>query len=253
MHKWLLTLFAVFSVTSASADLITLRADSWCPYNCDPANSEYLGSLIDVAKVAFEKSGHTVEYQILPWERAVNETRTGKFNGIVGAFHENAPDFIFPEHAQGSVRIAFWVKKTNPWKFTGIDSLKDQVVGVISGYSYKEPMDSYVNKNKSDKKKIYVITGENPEFTGIKMLLAGRFPIFLENEAIMEFDTKQLGVSGELLSVGGFPREPIYIAFSPADPKSKEYAKILSDAMIEMRKSGELKKILDKYDMVDWE
>jgi len=39
----------------------------------------------------------------------------------------------------------------------------------------------------------------------------------------------------------------IYIAFSPKNPNSKKYAKILSDGMLEIKRSGELQKILDKY------
>lgn len=45
----------------------------------------------------------------------------------------------------------------------------------------------------------------------------------------------------------------MYIAFSPAISQSKEYARILSEGVDTLRKSGELKTILKKYGLDDWE
>ncbi|SFV56538.1 ABC transporter, periplasmic domain [hydrothermal vent metagenome] len=45
----------------------------------------------------------------------------------------------------------------------------------------------------------------------------------------------------------------VYLAFSPNNPHSKEYAKILSEGINTLRKSGELDKILAKYGLHDWE
>jgi polar amino acid transport system substrate-binding protein len=44
----------------------------------------------------------------------------------------------------------------------------------------------------------------------------------------------------------------VYIAFSPGNPKSQEYAQILSKGIQQLRASGELATILKKYGMSDW-
>jgi len=44
----------------------------------------------------------------------------------------------------------------------------------------------------------------------------------------------------------------LYIAFSPKNPKSKEYAKLITDGIEQMRLSGELSQILAKYKLTDW-
>ena len=44
----------------------------------------------------------------------------------------------------------------------------------------------------------------------------------------------------------------LYIAFSPQLPKAKEYARILSEGMNELRASGELQAILSQYGLTDW-
>jgi polar amino acid transport system substrate-binding protein len=45
----------------------------------------------------------------------------------------------------------------------------------------------------------------------------------------------------------------LFIAFSPKEPKAKIYANILAKETKEMRKSGELKKILATYNLTDWQ
>jgi len=44
----------------------------------------------------------------------------------------------------------------------------------------------------------------------------------------------------------------LFIAFSPKNPKSQEYAKLLSEGTAALRASGELRKILAKYGLSDW-
>ncbi len=46
--------------------------------------------------------------------------------------------------------------------------------------------------------------------------------------------------------------EPVFIAFSPANPRAKEYARILDEGMKKLRSSGRLEKILGKYGIKDW-
>ncbi|QTA83556.1 Uncharacterized protein dnl_59690 [Desulfonema limicola] len=44
----------------------------------------------------------------------------------------------------------------------------------------------------------------------------------------------------------------IYIAFSPVNPESSKYARILSQGIIELREKGRLQQILGKYHLKDW-
>jgi polar amino acid transport system substrate-binding protein len=46
--------------------------------------------------------------------------------------------------------------------------------------------------------------------------------------------------------------EELYIACTPADPRGKRYADMFSVGIANLRKSGELATILDKYNLSDW-
>jgi polar amino acid transport system substrate-binding protein len=94
---------------AASNKTMTIVADEWCPYNCKP-DGEKSGFLIDIARKIFEKHGHGVVYQTMPWEQAINKTRSGDFDALVGAAPEDAPGFIFPKLEQGWPQIQFYVR-----------------------------------------------------------------------------------------------------------------------------------------------
>jgi polar amino acid transport system substrate-binding protein len=61
-------------VVSVQAQTISIRADYWYPMNGDP-NSDKPGYMIDLAKAIFEPQGIAVDYQLMPWSRAIQETR----------------------------------------------------------------------------------------------------------------------------------------------------------------------------------
>ncbi len=51
--------------------------------------------MIDMATAMFTTAGHTVDYKVMPLERAINSVCEGKFNCVIGTYPEDAPDFIF--------------------------------------------------------------------------------------------------------------------------------------------------------------
>lgn len=68
----------------------------------------------------------------------------------------------------------------------------------------------------------------------------------------MNFELKKMQLKGKIITAGSMPLEKIYIAFSPEIKDSQRYAQILSKGIKELRKSGRLKEILSKYDLMDW-
>ncbi len=252
--KWFLrVLVALTAFLSASfyADTIKLAADEWMPFNGDGKTET--GYMIDIAKIVFEKAGYTLSYEVTPWARAIEETRGGNYDAIIGAYKSDAPDFIFPENEQGFGGNTFFVKKGSKWKFNGIKSLEGIKIGVIQDYAYSDDLDKYIKLNQKDKTKIDFSFGTKPAENNIKKLIAGQVDAIVDDMNVVKFAANKLNVF-DLIELAGSAGEPdnMYIAFSPKNPKSKDYAAILSKGISELRKSGELKKILAKYGLKDW-
>lgn len=229
------------------ADVISLRADNWCPHNCDPkaANPGYM---VEIARKVFEGAGHQVDYQILNWARAIEETRAGHFTGIIGTSRGDAPDFVFPGIHQGRSVNAFAALATDGWTYAGIDSLKGRVLGVVRDYSYGEEIDAYIKVHLKDPARIQVTSGDNALELNLRKMQKGRINTVVEGEAVLKYNLQLLGLDKDMKMAGADSlADPIFVAFSPANPNSAGYAALLSKGMEELKASGELSNILAKY------
>jgi polar amino acid transport system substrate-binding protein len=242
-------IIAILSASNAHCgDVITLRADIWEPYNGEPESANP-GYMIEVAQAIFTKAGYSVDYQCKgwTWERSIEEAKQGRIDGIVGAALEDAPGFIFPEETFINQQMTFFVKKGNTWRYNGVASLEKIKLGTISGYAYDDVVDAYIEKN-SGKENIQTIKNANALELNIKKLEAGRIDATIEDASVFAMKIASLGMKGKFEEAGiAGESGNITIAFTPAKETSKKYAEILSKGLKEMRASGELKKILDKY------
>lgn len=237
--------------TAAAKEMITLRADTWCPYNCDPT-SKTPGYVIEIAKEVFAKVGIDVEYKTLNWARAISDSRKGDYVGIVGATHSDAPDFVFPEETEGPNQNCFYTAPKSQWRYAGVSSLEKVKLGIIRDYAYSDEVDSYIKEHVKNSKSIEVVSGDNPLEMNLKKLAAGRIDATIENRFVMAYfqdSHKQIAIR----EAGCVKDAPIYIAFSPANKKAKRYAAELSAGLKELRKSGRLNVILARYGLKDWQ
>ncbi len=238
---------------AAQAAEVTLRADTWYPMNGDPG-SDKPGFMIEIAQKALAAGGHTVNYQTLPWERAVKEVRSGAFDCVIGAYKEDAPDFVFPEESQGKVGQSFYVKAGEAWQYSGdINSLGAVSLGVIGGYAYGDTLTKYL-ETASAASNVQVINADNALEQNLKKVAAGRVTATVESDYVADAKIKELKLDGLIVKAGELTAPaPMYIACSPAKPSSAEYTKLLSDGVKNLRASGELKAIMDKYGLTDWQ
>lgn len=243
---WAATLVVSGSPLESKADTLTLVADEWCPYNCAP-ESDKPGFMVEVAQFAFKKTGHKIEYKIMPWARAIEESRAGNFSGIIGAFKEDAPDFVFPAYEISQASSDFFVLAKEPWRYSAEASLKGVPVGVIRDYSYGEEFDVYVKKHENEPALIQIVSGDDALQKNVNKLIAGRIKAVLEDRAVMKHYLAANSLNDKITLAGSLGAENVYIAFSPKNPKSAEYAKTLSEGITALRESGELKSILSRY------
>ncbi len=237
-----------------SADNIVIVGSDWCPYNCEMSAADK-GYIVDIAKAVFEKAGHSVEYKTLPWARCIRDFEGGHSTGLVGASKTEERvklGYVFPEVKVGVAENVFFVKSDDTWKYEGIKSLEKIGFGAIKDYSYGDELDKYVVANANAQTKVQIIAGDSALGQNFKKILAGRIDATVEDRAVGMYELKKQAISTQVKEAGGLGPDDLYIAFSPKIEKSKEYAAILDKGVKELRASGELQKILDKYGLKDW-
>jgi polar amino acid transport system substrate-binding protein len=238
----------LLGVTQLSfADTVSFRADVWCPYNCDPKdkNPGYITEVIDSVLL---KKGHKMDYQILAWNRALLEVTDGKYNAVIGASETDIKGGINTE-SFGSSKSCFFVKKESAFKFGGVSTLNGKKVGIIKDYKYGDEIDKDIASRAAG----YDISfGDDALTLNIRKLDAGRVDVVLEDDAVFNYTAMKEKMSGKFVSGGCLEANLIFVQFGPKNPKNAEYAKAISEGLNELRASGELKKILDKYNLKDW-
>ena len=234
------------------ADVISVRSDKWCPYVCEP-KSDKPGYMVEITKTILEKHGHTIDFQIVNWARAINETRKNKVTALIGCSHSDGPEFVFPSEPIGIMKNHYYVRQDSTWVYKNPQSLDGKRIGIGNGYTYGDVVDKLI---KAKHKSFVTIAGQRPLDQIMKMMTAKRLDAFVENPAVLRYTLTQLkkpldtyrAVSPNLAD------DPyLYVSFSPANPKSPQYAALITKGIAELRQSGELKKILDRYGVQDWD
>ncbi|MGD8429107.1 MAG: transporter substrate-binding domain-containing protein [Ectothiorhodospiraceae bacterium] len=240
------------TATSAGAadNVITIRADSWCPMNCEPG-SDRPGYMIEMAHAIAADAGYRVDYRILPWQRALRAVRKGRYDCVVGAYRTDAPDFVFPHNPWGIDRTALFVKAGNPWRYHGLASLAGQRVGIIGGYAYGGGLEEYARAHPT----LFDVFNANKALeTHLRSLMAGRITAVAESVYVMRHTLKIMRLQSSVKEAGrvGAPT-PMYIACSPTSAQSRQLVRIFDEGVIRLRKSGRLAQILEHYGLRDWQ
>jgi len=242
-------LIAVLIPVSVSGEVVTIVSDCWKPYICGSEAGKN-GIAVDISAAVFKKAGYKLEFKIVPWKRAIIDTKKGKYDAIVCATQNDAPDFIYPEEPIAVQKTCFYTDQSSNWKYENINSLSGIKLGVIGGYHYSEKLDKYIKKY-GDTEKVLVAHGNNPLRSNVFMLKKKRISALIEDPLVMQYYIWQNKEAG--LREAGCVSESVnlYIPFSPQKPKSKIFAKILSDGIKELIKSGDIKRIYESYG-IEW-
>ena len=224
---------------------IIIAADPWCPHNC-VAGSTREGYVIDVAREAFAAAGYDIEYLNVSWARALQLAKEGRIDAVAGAFKGDAPDLIFPQEASGISRTHLYTHPESQWEYRGTASLKGQILLAINGYFYSPELDDYIARNLDDPSRIWILSGPAPLNRALRLLEQRRTDVFVEDELVMNWALRTQNYLRPR-SAGEIYQAPLYIAFSPANPKAAELARVLSDGTRELRRSGRLNDIMSGY------
>lgn len=231
-----------------NSETIIMTGDKWCPFNCDPKSAK-MGYMVEVAKIIFERKGHNIDYQVNSWVKSIENVRISKATALVATTKFDAPDFIYPSKSMGSNKDCFYVKAGDIWAYNSIEDLKTRKLGAVLGYAYSANITTYIHQNP---KATMLGHGSNPLAMNLKNLDSGAVNVIVENPFVFNYFVIEEKIGEKYEEAGCTEDNDLYIAFSPKNPRSKEFAKILTEGIDELRKDGTIDKIISKYSLKDW-
>ncbi len=247
----LAVLLLAISQLPVTAATLTVRADSYPPYNGTPGDAKP-GYVVEILKAIFEPQGITVDYQIRPWSRTLEEVKKGTFDAAIAGLKADMDTGVFPQEACGMNRLGVYVLAGNSWKYSGPDDLKHIKLGIIEGYTYSDEIMGHLRANKP---MVFTVNGDDPLPKLTRMLQAGRIDAFVENPDVVAYYLRSAGLGDKIVTAGdasGAKIEPLYVIFSPGKPTSRDYAAKYDEGLRKFRQSGKLREILAAYGLKDW-
>jgi len=211
LYYWIIAICAIYA-TPVFAERLLLASTHWCPYVCESEQApgfiaEYMADLL-------KRDGIELEVKVLPWARAVNEAREGRYQGVLTAVQAESPGFPLTKIPNGDYQLCFYRSTHSDFHYDNRESLANIVVGAIKGYGYDDPIASMKVSPRVDEK-LLEISSETPLLALIQMLKANRIGTLIEDKAVMEYTLKQMHIKG-VEEAGCQPAKPFYLALSPS-------------------------------------
>lgn len=239
-------LVALISPNTWGDNVLTIGADEWMPVNGSPSG-QYSGYMIDIARSIFSAENIQVEYQVMPWERAVLSARRGTIDCVVGAYKHDTPDFVFPMHHWGQDGAELFVLKDDSWRYNGdVESLRSRSVGMVKGYLYFAEFDEFAKANPSQ---IQQAVGNTPLVQNLRKLANKRLDTILDSGASVRWHLAKTQPQIALTSAGMLmPNKPLYLACSPNKlARSLRIVEQADTGYLRLKRQGKLEQIYARY------
>lgn len=152
-HISLLVLVGMFLVTPFPGGQAHAREIVLCTMNWEPYYGKDLprgGFFTDIVRTAFERAGHTVNVEFMPWPRAMLEVKQGDRDVLLGAYYsdERARTYVASKPIYTDKTGLVALNSLGFQDFDSLHELSDYTIGVGRGFAVSEEFDSadYLDK-----------------------------------------------------------------------------------------------------------
>jgi len=231
---------------------VLLAADIWPPFTLEGGGARE-GYMVEVARLAFAQAGRSVQYVNVGWERALQGTARGLFDGAVGASAVDGKGLVLPDQELARNHLGFLVRRGDPWRFRGVASLDSVCLGVVQGYDYRDWLNQWIRAHRGDPGRVQALTGRDALPGNLRKLLAGRVDVIVDCELTLLDAARQAGCAGEVALAGRDGESALCtIAFTPAGGRGRALADEFDRGLAQLRADGRLDSLLALYGLEDW-
>lgn len=230
-------LLAGLSVTGAlAAPPLRLVADPWPPFtdSAMPGN----GLATEIVSQALARAGFSSSFEQVPWARALQGIETGRYDVLVNAWYNETRTRI------GVFSQPYWVNRIRllggasaGLVFNGqLNTLYAYSIAVVREYAYAPGFDA-----DQALKKVPVQRFSQ----GLRMLLAGRVDMTLEDEYVARFYLREEPLRDQLRFIGPpLSENPLHVLVSRRTPGHTQIVKAFDRAIAQMKADGTIERLI---------
>jgi polar amino acid transport system substrate-binding protein len=221
--------------------VLRLVSESWPPfaYECD---SKACGVDVELVAHVLATLGYQIQIQFVPWPRALARIQAGEADAILdiskGESNEREHSLLFPSEPLSISSHSLFYRKSEPFVYEGLTSLRGKRVAVVRGYNYSANFMSAAFFSRDP--------GVGHE-QNMKKLVRGRVDLALMDTAVGIHLIRTLDVEDQIakdptLFISG----KLYLAFA----SRPEYANLVSGferELIAFKRTVDYEKLLLRY------
>jgi polar amino acid transport system substrate-binding protein len=225
---------------------VVLVADEWCPQHC-PNNPVLKGYIVDTIEAAFKIENIPVTIVYAPWLRAVRDTISGQYDGLLTPTVENFPEFYYGQESIGVQEYCMYVKENSSWKYRHFSDFKGYRVAFLADSGFGE-LDGYFKKNNKTIKQIEFADSDNYVKRIFKFLSMNRADIVIITSDVYRYYRLNNLIPDRYKNAGCLGAKRLAVGFSPKNrDRIKLISSILDSGVRKIRNNGTMKRIHAQY------
>ncbi len=238
MSRYLAAVFVVAAVMNP----VHAREVTMCTLNWEPYYGEELprqGFFTELVRTAFERAGHEVKAEFMPWARAKLEVKQGDREVLLGAYYteERAETYMASDPIYTD-RVGIVARKgVDIEQFSSLRELEEYTIGYGRGYSVNEAFDNadYLNK----------VAAKN-QVLNLRKLSKGRIDMVAGSFASIRYKAKEEGIDASELTFlePALKENSLHIMVSRSIPNGEQLLADFHQGLRAIREDGTYDEIL---------
>jgi ABC-type amino acid transport substrate-binding protein len=217
------------------------------PYSINIDGKPPEGAIVEIIRATFAHAGLRSHISIMPYSRAIKDAEKGKIHAVGILNTQTSSNLTLSAQHTVALQQTFFVKNTNPWNYTGIQSLNALKVLTVRDYNYSNVSAEYQHYLETAPNVSETYGDDNYLLRIAKMIKMGRVDVFNEASVVMNYSLQLNGLSGQLREAGTFQKK-LYLHVGFANTaEGEKYRKQFDASFATLLESGDIEKILDKY------
>jgi polar amino acid transport system substrate-binding protein len=216
--------------------------EDYAPYSA--ADRPDMGFAPDVFVQAMRRRGHVVSVEVMPWARALEAVREGRFHALTSVWHSaERENFLLFSQPFALQRLVFVRRAGSVFDFRRLEDLRGRRVGTVYGFFYQPDFmaASFIQRQEAPN-----------VLTNLRLLAADRIDLTLDDEGLLRFllNTQLPELRPHLeLTQGALTENPLYMGFSRVLPEGYALVEDFNAGLRDLQADGTYSRLLEKHAM----
>lgn len=230
------------AISEPQAPVLRIVADMWPPMTGDTL--DHGGFSVQLTQEILHELGFRTQVRFVPWKRIIRTSQRGSFDVVPAIWEDKKREDKF-ELSQPylNYNLMFVSLKSKAFRFSRLDDLTGQRIGIVSSYAYPEALLNY----KQAQWKTGIDIKQN-----LKKLLANRLDLVLGTQEVIRYEAHLLKGEDQLFYDVQHPVEnrALHIGINRQLPNHQALIRDIDRMMLVFKRNGRFDQLKKQHGLL---